>query len=82
MANDATDIYQAAMEAIAFRFAEILRQIETVTPVRHIVASGGALHNSQAFTRIIADTLGRENTLSTTPEASMRGAVLLALEQI
>ncbi|MDI1242704.1 MAG: gluconokinase [bacterium] len=82
MANDAVDIYQAAMEAIAGRFAEILRQIETVTPVRNVVASGGALHNSPAFTRIIADTLGREITLSNTPEASMRGAVLLALETI
>jgi len=82
MANDAVDIYQAAMEAIAGRFAEILRQIETVTPVRNIVASGGALHNSPAFTHIIADTLRREITLSNTPEASMRGAVLLALETI
>jgi len=82
MANDALDIYQAAMEAIAGRFAEILRQIETVTPIRNIVASGGALHNSPAFTRIIAGTLGREMKLSNTHEASMRGAVLLALETI
>jgi gluconokinase len=82
MANHAVDVYQAAMEAIAGRFAEILRQIETVTPVRNLVASGGALHNSPAFTRIIENTLGREITLSTTPEASMRGAVLLALETI
>jgi len=82
MANDAVDIYQAAMEAIAGRFAEILRQIETVTPVRTIVASGGALHNSPVFTRIIADALGRKLTLSNAPEASMRGAVLLALETI
>jgi gluconokinase len=82
MANDAVDIYQAAMEAIAGRFGEILRQIETVTPVRNIVASGGALHNSPVFTSIIANTLGRKLTLSDTPEASMRGAVLLALETI
>ncbi|MEO5858815.1 MAG: gluconokinase [Pyrinomonadaceae bacterium] len=82
MANDSTDIYQGAMEAIASRFAEILRQLETVTPIRKIVASGGAVHNSAAFTRIIEDTLGRELALSNTPEASMRGAVLLALETI
>ena len=62
--------------------AEILRQIETVTPVRNIVASGGALSNSPVFTRIISDALGRKLTLSDTPEASMRGAVLLALETI
>ena len=82
MAHDSVDILHAAMEAVAARFAEILRQIETVTPVREIVASGGALKNSPTFTRIIADTLGRELTPSDAPEASMRGAVLLALETI
>ena len=82
MAHDSIDILHASMEAIAGRFAEILRQIESVTPVREIVASGGTLKNSPAFTRIIADTLGRELTLSEAPEASMRGAVLLALETI
>jgi len=82
MASDSVDILQAAMESIAARFAEVLRQIETVAPITEIVASGGAIANSSVFTRIIADTLGREITLSNTPEASMRGAVLLALETI
>jgi gluconokinase len=82
MANDSVDILHAALEAIAARFAEILRQIESVAPVREIVASGGALKNSPVFTRIIADALGRRLTLSDPPEASMRGAVLLALETI
>lgn len=82
MASDAVDIYQAAMEAIGGRFAEILRQIETVTPVKKIVASGGALRRSPVLARIIEDALDRKLTLSDTHEASMRGAVLLALETI
>ncbi|HQU92819.1 MAG TPA: gluconokinase [Pyrinomonadaceae bacterium] len=82
MADDAVDVYQAAMEAIADRFAEIFRQLEIVTPIRKIIASGGGLHNSHAFTRIISNALGRDLTLSEVPEASMRGAVLLALETI
>lgn len=81
-ANDALDIYHAAMAAIAERFAEILKQIESVTPIKEIVASGGALENSPVFARMIGETLGRELTLSSTQEASMRGAVLLALETI
>ncbi len=82
MAKDSVDILHAAMEAIAARFAEILRQIESVAPVREIVASGGALKNSPVFAGIITDALGRNITLSDPPEASMRGAVLLALETI
>jgi len=82
MASDALDIYQAAMEAIAIRFAEILRQIESVTTIDHIVASGGAINNSPVFTRMIAETLGRKLEISKTLEASMRGAVLLAVQQL
>ena len=82
MANDSVDILHAAMEAIAARLGGILQQIGSVAPVREIVASGGALKNSPILTRIIGETLGRELTLSDTPEASMRGAVLLALETI
>ena len=82
MAHEPLDILQAAMEAIAARFAEILRQVETVTPITEIVASGGALQNSTVFGRIIADAIGRDLILFKAPEASMRGAVLLALETI
>ena len=82
MAHDSLDILQAAMEAVGYRFAEILKQIENVTPVEKIVASGGALHASPVWTRIISYVLGRELTISKVPEASMRGAVLLVLEAL
>lgn len=82
MANDAVDIYQAAMEAVARGFAEILLQIETILPIGQIIGSGGALKHSPVWRRIVSGALGREITLSSTPEASMRGAVLLALETI
>lgn len=77
--HDAIDILQAAMEAVAYRFAEILERIEKVRPVTEIVASGGALHGSPVWTQILADVLGRDLKLSSEPEASLRGAVLLAL---
>ncbi|MEP6703920.1 MAG: FGGY-family carbohydrate kinase, partial [Acidobacteriota bacterium] len=47
---------------------------------REIIASGGALRESPVWTQMIADVLGRKLTLPSTREASMRGAVLLALE--
>jgi gluconokinase len=81
-ANDAVDIVQAAMESVAYRFNEIFDQLETVCDVAEIVASGGALRGSSAWTQIIADVLGRELTVPDVHEASMRGAVLLALESI
>ena len=80
--TDAVDITQAAMESVAHRFAEIFDQLKTVTRINEIVASGGALRESQVWTQIIADVLGRNISLIDAREASMRGAVLLGLETI
>lgn len=79
MAHDAIDILQAAMESVAYRFTEIFEQLTSVFPDLSIVASGGALNASSVWTQVIADVLGRDITISNEPEASLRGAVLLAL---
>ncbi|HEX6124309.1 MAG TPA: gluconokinase [Pyrinomonadaceae bacterium] len=78
--SDAVDIAQAALESVAFRFAEIFDQLYGICKVREIFASGGALRRSTVWPQILADVLGRNLYLSGTAEASMRGAVLLALE--
>ena len=78
--TDRIDIVQAALESVAYRFAEIFEQLNSVCPIREIVASGGALRASPVWTQMIADVLGRDLTLPNAREASMRGAVLLALE--
>lgn len=80
--TDAIDIAQAAMESVAHRFAEIFDQLKRVATIRAIVASGGALRESPAWTQIIADVLGRKLSLPEVPEASSNGAVLLALESL
>ena len=76
--TDAIDIAQAAMESVGYRFAEIFDQLSEVADVNEIVASGGALRASTVWTQMIADILGRKSTLVDMPEASLRGAVLLA----
>lgn len=80
--TDMIDIVQAALESVAYRFAEIFDQLNGVGRVREIIASGGALRQSPVWTQMIADTIGRNMTLPDTHEASSRGAVLLALESI
>ena len=78
--TDAIDILQAAMESVAYRFAEIFDQLNRVGKIKEIVASGGALRDSPVWTQIISDVLGRDLTMSGAKESSSRGAVLLALE--
>ncbi len=81
-ADDGIDVLRAAMEGVAFRLADIYERLATVTEVKTIVASGGALRESPVWTQIIADVLGRDLTLSDARESSSSGAVLLALESI
>lgn len=81
-AIDAIDIAQAALEAVAYRFAEIFDQLNGICRIREIIASGGALRESPVWTQIIADVLAQNLSLPDTREASSRGAVLLALETI
>lgn len=81
-ASDAVDIAQAALEAVAYRFAEIRDRLASLGGADRIVASGGALRESPIWTRIIADVLGCDLVLPATREASLRGAVLLALEHL
>lgn len=80
--TDAVDITQAAMESVAYRFAEIFDQLKQVANIRDVVASGGALRASPVWTQIIADVLGRDLSLPSVAEASSHGAVLLALESL
>lgn len=77
------DILRASMEAIAYRFALILEQMEQagVTP-SVFVAGGGALLSSPAWMQMLTDVLGRPLTVAAEPEVSARGAALLALDAL
>ena len=81
-ATDTIDIVQAALEAVAYRFAEIYDQLNKVAKIKEIIASGGALRESPVWTQIIADALAQNMSLPDVREASSRGAVLLALESL
>ncbi|MFN8006486.1 MAG: gluconokinase [Terriglobia bacterium] len=75
------EILRASLESVACRFAKIASLLKPVAPESvEIVASGGALLNSPAWTQIMADVLGRPVIASAVTEASSRGAALLALE--
>ena len=76
------EIILAALEAIAYRFALIARALESVAPGAKIVATGNALRSSRLWSQIITDVLGRPVMFGGSPEASIRGAALLALEAV
>jgi gluconokinase len=77
------EIVRAALEAVALRLALVYRLLAPhAAPEHRIVASGGAVTRSRAWTRMLADALGHPVTWSHEPEATGRGAALLALEAL
>ncbi len=80
--HDKIDIVQAALEAVAYRFAEIFEQLNKVLEIKQIIASGGALRESPIWTQIICDVLAQNMSLPKFREASSRGVVLLASEYV
>src|SRR5712692_105955 len=76
-------VLRAFMEAVAYRLGMVYDRLAPLAADGHrVIASGGALHRSRAWASIVADVLGVPLTLCGDPEASSRGAALLALEAL
>jgi glycerol kinase len=69
-------IARAALEAIAWRVADIVEAVEAVTPVQRVLVDGG-LTNSETLLRIQADALGLPLTVGRA-DTTVLGAALLA----
>ena len=77
------EILQAGVEAVAYRFAAIMRALRPAVPeAQEVIGTGGALRVSAAWGQILADVLEFPLSCSDEPEASSRGAAVLALEAL
>jgi len=79
LATTPTDLRQAALEAVALLFREVL---EALPEVEELVATGGALLRDPDWMQIMADVLERPVLESAVEEGSARGAVVAALERL
>ena len=83
LATGPLEIFRAALEGVALRFALIEDILDDALPgVEEVLATGGGLGHSPAWRQIMADALDRPVTESLVEEASTRGAALLALEAL
>jgi gluconokinase len=80
LATTAVEILSATLEAVCYRLAagyEAMAAMLAAEP--EVVASGGAIVASPWWQQTLADVLGRPVRVVDEPEASARGAALLAL---
>jgi gluconokinase len=75
----ALDLRQAALEGVAFRFAEVA---ELLPKLDEVVATGGALLKDREWVQIMADALARPVITSGVREGSLRGAAVVTLERL
>lgn len=78
-----SDILQACLESVSLRFRQIYTLLtRPLAAPEQIIASGGALAQSKIWPRMMADALGHSLLECLEPEASSRGAAMLAAEQM
>ncbi len=83
LVSTAVEIVAATLEAVCFRLAVGLEALEAVLPVPpKVVASGGAVVASPWWQQTIANVLDRPVLITDEPEASARGAALVALGKV
>ena len=76
--TEPVDLLQAALEGVAYRFAEIA---DLLPGVLDVVATGAALDANPDWAQILADVLGRP-VYRGAGEGSARGAAVIALERL
>ena len=76
------DILRAGLEAIGYRFLEVLQDLAAVAPISRLVATVTALTASRVWPQILADALGCPLTLVRDHELTSRGAAIVGFEQL
>jgi gluconokinase len=82
LATTREDIFRAGLEAVGYRFLEMLEELVEVSPVTRLVATGTALTSSRLWPQILADVLGRQLALPRATELTSRGAAIIGFEQL
>jgi gluconokinase len=77
------EMLRAAMEAITYQLVTVASAMErVVNRPESVIATGGQLIHSPAWSQMLADALNQRVMTSPEPEASSRGAALLVLHAL
>ena len=80
LATQPAHLLRAAMEAISYQFVAVADAMErVVSRPKAVIGTGGQLVHSRVWSQMLADAMNLPLLTSPEPEASSRGAALLAL---
>ena len=82
LATTREEIVRAGLEAVGYRFVDVMQELVKVAPVTRLVATGTALTASRVWPQILADALGCALTVPREAELTSRGAAIVGFEQL
>lgn len=82
LATTPAHVLRAALESVAYGFADLHAELRAVARITEIVAAGGALERSREWAQIVADVLGRPLSLCAVRELTSRGAAAVGFERL
>jgi gluconokinase len=83
LSTSSIDVLQACLESVSLRFRQIYLLLKRpFSEPDEVVASGGALLRSTVWLQMMADALDHPAVECIEPEASSRGAAIIAAEQM
>jgi gluconokinase len=83
LSTSPVDVLQACLESVSLRFKQIYLLLSRPFSVPdEVIASGGALLRSKVWPQMMADALDHAAVECLEPEASSRGAAVIAAEQM
>ncbi len=83
LSTQPAQLLRAAMEAITYQMVTVAEAMQrAVARPESVIATGGQLIHSPAWSQMLADALNLRVMTSPEPEASSRGAALLALHAL
>jgi gluconokinase len=83
LSSTSVDILQALLEGVSLRFKQIYGLLkQPFGEPEEVIASGGALLRSKVWLQMMTDSLAHTVRQCLEPEASSRGAAIIAAEQL
>ena len=83
LATTPLEVLQAVLEGVTYRLADLIERLQPMLePDPQIILTGNAILGSSLWSQMLSDVLGRHVIACDEPEATSRGAAILALKAL
>ena len=83
LATTPIEVLRAALEGVTYRLADLIERLQPMLEAQpQIILTGNAILGSSLWSQMLSDVLGQQVIACNEPEATSRGAAILALKAL